>query len=853
MKTFINNSGKEIFNLDKEGNLSIAGNINIGAGKTIYADSISIKNFQDNIKIVRNPEDMDSLLDSDIYHVIYYLGDTSGNLTYGSWWEKVVHSFVLTIDNTPDIDEQFTISKPVFPVTNSQYTYIKHTLESYPNTRVITLTPLQLEDSSIWEIKYCTDDLDVIFTDTVNQDSLEGSNYDLPFSPKNASEYQDSGTYITISVSPNYTVKPIESKDINDYMPLSGGVFSGTISTQDINPSLDGAYSIGNDTAKYNNGYFYNVSTDSLNTTNLEAGNINADILNIKSEVYNPRSGDNILVYSQDGVKKSKLTFIKNSGNSFLRQDGTFAIPGVKVSVYDLFDIYNRVRLKLSESIWRYSEESYMPKGLYETYYDTDYYQILIQDVPISKVCNFGIVPKNSINTDNILLSKFLDLVSTESTNTVVLECSYTQNDFQVYKVNGTSTIYEDSVFNDSIENILKTLSTTCMLYEPDITYAEEGEVKKCKIIITNHISKPVNVIDYDGVSTDMYLSKAGTWEMMPSQSNSAAANTIKGKIVIKEDGTAQVSYISNVQKSGVYTILDTNYEYPVGTLIVQNSSDYIIQTIYNIKLPFYKDTPFIIPNKLTRQGKLYTNYVRWEDWEYEYPNNDYIWKIHPKKSWRSLSYEELNYLLFLRPNADVKKGYIKVNDSLVYVILKDSDSRYPESTEYSLVSAGNAVASVNSITKEQWEEYYKGSAVFPCEIGQNTTALYGGFYSLDTENISVLEVGYNSEGILLENILFDFKQSAPCLNMLVKDLTYISMTDFSISESSQVKFASGYLQVIYNGNLIYRFALNPFKVTTTHNKWNYDMGSYVDADDFSFDNTIYEATSKNITILTED
>jgi hypothetical protein len=38
-------------------------------------------------------------------------------------------------------------------------------------------------------------------------------------------------------------------------------------------------------------------------------------------------------------------------------------------------------------------------------------------------------------------------------------------------------------IINDSIENILKTLSTTCMLYEPDITYAEEDEVKKCKII----------------------------------------------------------------------------------------------------------------------------------------------------------------------------------------------------------------------------------------------------------------------------------------------------------------------------------------------------------------------------------
>jgi hypothetical protein len=57
MKKYINIEGKQIFKLDYEGNMEIAGNLTLGDKGVLKAETIVASN-NNNIIIIRDPEEM---------------------------------------------------------------------------------------------------------------------------------------------------------------------------------------------------------------------------------------------------------------------------------------------------------------------------------------------------------------------------------------------------------------------------------------------------------------------------------------------------------------------------------------------------------------------------------------------------------------------------------------------------------------------------------------------------------------------------------------------------------------------------------------------------------------------------
>jgi hypothetical protein len=123
MRTFINSEGIEIFKLDNNGNLWLAGNLNLKPESTITAGNINALVNSD-VTVIRDAVDMQTPYLGDA-GVVYYLGETTDTYTHGTWWEKYTIGYTCDIDTAINKDSKFIIYEPSFTVYDDEYSHNK--------------------------------------------------------------------------------------------------------------------------------------------------------------------------------------------------------------------------------------------------------------------------------------------------------------------------------------------------------------------------------------------------------------------------------------------------------------------------------------------------------------------------------------------------------------------------------------------------------------------------------------------------------------------------------------------------------------------------------------------------------
>ena len=275
----------EIFRLDDNGNLSLTGDLTLGENGTLTAANLNVTK-DSGVEIVRDPStlEMPVALSGT---ALYYLGESvnagdtyikdgveytySQSYIYGTWYEKYAYGYESSIDKEaidPDrvLPGEFSIQNldSFYILSTGDYSYIKTKLDSYPTTtNILVVATIEEGDANAhWEIKYYNSDT-LLYTDVLTTNVLSSVGYNFPFTPLDADDYQPAeyGDFsLPIEISTIYAVKPVDVWDFNDYMPLSGGIFTGSVYTRNLEPtsvgSIEGVspYSIGSASNRYNKG-----------------------------------------------------------------------------------------------------------------------------------------------------------------------------------------------------------------------------------------------------------------------------------------------------------------------------------------------------------------------------------------------------------------------------------------------------------------------------------------------------------------------------------------------------------------------------------------------------------------------
>ena len=178
--------------------------------------------------------------------------------------------------------------------------------------------------------------------------------------------------------------------------------------------------------------------------------------------------------------------------------------------------------------------------------------------------------------------------------------------------------------------------------------------------------------------------------------------------------------------------------------------------------------------------------------------------------TWRTLTYDEWNYLINTRTNAGSKYGVASVNGMTGVVILPDAftlpaDCGFtPGMTNASDWYDWSSVATTNIYTSAQWQLMEAAGAVFlPCAGDRNRALVFGagaaGRYWLSTANNSdnAYYVSFSSDGL---HTYANYRYRGFSVR-LVKDQTpppppsAYNPQPFSISPDRQITFAPGNLQ----------------------------------------------------------
>lgn len=881
----------EIFRLDDNGNINLTGNLTLGENGVLTAASLNVTK-EDEFEIVRDPillEFPANISGS----AIYYLGESveagdtyikegveytySQSYTYGTWYEKYTHGYKGIIDEESfdpemQLPQNFELlHNGIFvALSEGEYSHNKEVLDSYPTTTDIVVKAVLTEGDANghWEIKYYNSDT-LLYTDVTSERMLSDTGYNFPFTPLDADDYVNGNTNeisIPVSISKMYAVKPVDSWDLNDYMPLTGGTFTGSVFTRNIEPSpastVDGVspYSIGTSINRYNKGYFKEINGLTIN-----AGTLNLDVLNTESftlDSFKPAitPGDSLIIAdNEDGYKLKKAvgsTFGDDS-TKFLRNDGVFATPNIAAEESSDMSEVTQVSGKFVQYIGE--SNAFFTKDV--TYIGTlsdDKYQIYIEGATFNnnKVFNAGIFQATLLNSSSPLITALNNLgIGTvesfiESQGQVTLIYTSEDNGWYIDGYHDSGIVSMNTVlalYNNS--ELLDRLITNNNLY---ITAATSTDV--IKVTINKFIWNPLNEIQFDGVTTNKYLSKAGTWEDVPSSEGSSpefhpateegeigteAKKYILADVVINSStGEIIVNGLDELVTSGLYELRSSNSVLHY-ILDVKISNGVVKQTIM---FPRWDEETVVkrtIPYQIMRSGTLNGSNVpssAWTEWIRIYNPDEFKVVLDKANTWRTLSKDEWTYLISTRDNASSLIGAATVAGVEGVIILNDS-GELPQSMsqeDFVPIASGWSYED-NVISKSFWDMYCKDKMLFLPAAGRRE----GSSVKKNTEYDKwTINYWTSTTDIDAPRYIKAFTLTL----MLTGSSTTVNITDnyqygnsvrlaknvtngaFSVGPNVTVEFAPGNLQ--YNcAHNIFRFAKNQYDCIRSNCLYTEDYG----------------------------
>lgn len=871
------NRDVEIFRLDDYGNLTIFGNLTLGTNGVLTAAALNVPSTAE-MEIVRDPIEMEVPFTKQ-GSAIYYLGPSvkagdpytkdgntyyySQDYTYGAWFEKYVYGYDCVIDTASITSPDFVAPVTSFrALSEGTYAHNKAMLDAYPSTVKMVLTavaadPEDAEDEGHWEIKYYDVDNELLYNDTLSVYLLDHSDYNFPFTPLNANLYEASDADIPISVTTVYAVREINPVDFTLYAPLAGKfAFESWVKTQDLIPDPGennkyrkddkSIFSIGSSDNRYFRGYFNELYADVLNASSLNLEYLNVDSFGLSVGKTNITAGDAIIISDSedDGALKKALGATFNGDTTkFLRQDGTFAAPVVVIPEITSIDDAGIVAGTMLHYVG--TSDAFYKKGtVYLGTMTGADYQIKITGATFANnnVTNAGIFPVASLNYSSRLITALNALnigtvasyIETQGYVTLV----YNSEDEGWY-IDGQKSRgivpKATTLAGVTNEELIDELITDNSLYETLVASDEE-----IRITIATFIWKPLNTVQFDGVSTTKYLSQAGTWEDIPESEESGSTPGFHPAEETGEVGSEPYYYVlgsvsmnsttgqvivlgvDDLSTPGVYELRGGTSD-PDFTICVKNVLNTIYQTITAVRWNEAAKT-FIrtVPDRIMRKGTLNTGTgaVAWESWVYVYNTCEVRASLDTPNTWRTPTKAELEYLLSTRTNAASLYGLGTIG-SVPGIIILDDYGTLPNITGAHFTAGSASGYATNSYTEAEWNKYYSNLMVFlPCAGKRFGTVVS------DTKDKTAPLAAYwtATQAQAYEEGVTDAEAYA--LKVLAASQTFVgyehenglavrlvktsSTGVFSVAANRRVIFAKGNLQY-HPVNNIYRFAKNQY------------------------------------------
>ena len=669
MKTFKNSKGVKIFELDYNGNLYISGDLTLSPESTITAGNIKALVDAD-VAVIREAIDMATPYLGRA-GVVYYLGETTEDYTYGTWWEKYAIGYNCTIDVSYTQVPSFTVyeGNALFYVTdNDVYSYNKIILDANPTTNKIVVTAINISGNAHWEIKYYNENT-LLYTDITEDSYFTSIGYNFPFTPINAEDYSEGSTDIIINVQSEYALKEINAIDWQSFMPKTGGEFQGIIYTKDVAPLQADTYSIGTETGRYKNGYFTNLYTGYLKTNTLSIENLDLEKFTLSSTKTDLTPGDGIVITDgadNNSVKASSILKFSGDKTRYLRQDGTFAQPATVVKTVEVLNDTEQI----SGAIIFYSGNEYSSLTTEKPYlgeYSNERYQFRIKGATFSLNNNACIIKKDLFNTDNKLIKAINELGLgdvvedfIEKDGKITLLFNITNNTWVIKGLENKGAVSSTQL---GINNVAILNSLT----KANSAFKVSEASSNIEVTISKFIWEPVNPITFDGISTNQYLSKAGTWEYFKqNQPEEGEENfteipfiTVSCDLVNGLFDTPTI--LDNFTAPGFYLLKNTYGQY-IGNISISQVNEFTSQTITAVGVhKFFDDNEqgFIID----RVGAEINGVMQWDKWNLIVNNTTQI--VHNLQDWKLPSRAEMEYLLNNR-NPDDLETYGKSNGPVI-------------------------------------------------------------------------------------------------------------------------------------------------------------------------------------------
>lgn len=671
MKTFKNSKGIKIFELDYNGNLYISGDLTLSPESTITAGNIKALVDAD-IAVVREAADMATPYLGKA-GVVYYLGETTENYTYGTWWEKYAIGYNCTIDVSYTQAPNFNVyeGNAVFYITdNDVYSYNKLVLDANPTTNKIVVTAVNTSEDAHWEIEYYNENT-LLYTDVTEDSYFTSIGYNFPFSPINAEDYPEGSTNIIINVQSEQALKEINAIDWESFMPKNGGEFQGMIYTKDIAPLQANVYSIGTETGRYKNGYFTNIYTGYLKTNTLSIENLDLEQFTLSSTKTDLVPGDGLVITDgtdNNSVKASSILKFSGDKTKYLRQDGTFAQPSTVIKTITNLDSAEET----SGSMIFYTGTDYTSLSSEKPYlgeYNNEKYQFRIKGVVFSLNNNSCIIKKDLFNTDNKLIKAINELGLgdvvkdfIEKNGKITLLFSITNNAWVIKGLENKGAVSSTQLGINNVA-ILNTLT------KANSAFKVSEASSNIEVTISKFIWEPVNPITFDGVSTNQYLSKAGTWEFFkqsqPGEGGEEGFTEIPF-ITLSCDFISDLinnspTVLDNFTATGFY-LLKNAYGQCIGNIVINYINEFTTQhiTAIGISNAFDDDEQGFI---IDRVGAEINGVMQWDKWNLIVNNTTQI--VHNLSDWRLPSVSEITYLLGSR-NPDNVETYGRSNGPVI-------------------------------------------------------------------------------------------------------------------------------------------------------------------------------------------
>lgn len=840
MKSYVNQNGAEIFRLDDFGNLWLMGNLTLGTNGILTAATIDAIN-NDDMAVVRDPEDMETPYTGEAA-VVYYLGESTETYTYGTWWEKYTIGYDCVIDTESVTESQFIAYEQTFRVLDDEhYAHNKEVLDQYPATRKIVATAVQAgenEENGHWEVKYYDANDELLFNDILHSNLLYFTGYYFPFTPLNADDYDEGSIDITMSVEPVYALKEINPVDWSLYMPLAGGTFTGVINTENIAPNETDTYIIGTPDGRYKAGYFQEVVADVVRAQSLALEALEIDSFGLSEGKTELVPGDALVIAdTQDDGNLKRAIGIPFTGDTtkYLRQDGTFAVPKVSVPQITTFDDVEETPGLMVQYVGE-DYSVFTHDVVYLGVQDTARYQFRITGVTFGSLANAGIIATSYLNTASTLIAAInalnIGTVNEYITNQGYVTLVYSSG-AQGWYIDGQidrGVVPKNTVLgNKSNAQLINELVSPNTLY--NVTDTSDAEIR---VTISTFVWEPVNPIQFDGVTTNQYLSKAGTWESIYNGGGgggetpaSEGIKYIVGNITINSTtGEVSVTGLDNSIKSGTYELRDASSA-PQSLVMIDVYSTTVYQTLYNVKWNDINGAPSTLftylPEKLTRKGTIGAgNVVTWTEWVYTYNTSITKATLTPKNTWRTPTYSELNYLLYSRPNANNLRGKATVGDTPGLIILDDNGTLPSITGAHFTATTANFTTNKYSVT--EWNKYYSNLMIFLPVTGQrlgntitNTKAQELPTCAYWTATRDAVDTDKAYAFMVNDNLMTLTNISDVVAGFAVRLIRTSGAGNYSISATQKAFIAKGNLQYHPAANA-FRFARNQYDVIGVYN-----------------------------------